>query len=63
MPEMGGAELAELLAVRRPDTPVVFVSGYASDVAVVGENAFVPKPVSSADVLRVVHAALATVSA
>jgi two-component system cell cycle sensor histidine kinase/response regulator CckA len=63
MPEMGGAELAELLAVRRPDTPVVFVSGYASDVAVVGENAFVPKPVSSADVLRVVHAALATVGA
>jgi CheY-like chemotaxis protein len=59
MPEMGGAELAERLGRTRPDTPVVFVSGYASDVAVLGESAFVPKPISSEQVLRVVESALA----
>jgi two-component system, cell cycle sensor histidine kinase and response regulator CckA len=30
MPEMGGAELARLLAERRPEMKVLFVSGYSS---------------------------------
>ncbi|HET7498904.1 MAG TPA: ATP-binding protein [Candidatus Eisenbacteria bacterium] len=31
MPEMGGRELAERIAVERPDLPILFVSGYTRD--------------------------------
>ena len=33
MPEMGGAELARLLAVQRPALPILFMSGYAHEAA------------------------------
>jgi PAS domain S-box-containing protein len=34
MPRMGGAELARLLSERRPDTRVLFMSGYTDDAVV-----------------------------
>jgi two-component system, cell cycle sensor histidine kinase and response regulator CckA len=37
MPQLGGLELAEFLATARPDTPVIFMTGY-SDYPIVTEN-------------------------
>src|SRR6266581_37555 len=37
MPQLGGPELAEFLATTRPDTPVIFMTGY-SDYPIVSEN-------------------------
>jgi two-component system, cell cycle sensor histidine kinase and response regulator CckA len=37
MPQLGGPELAEFLATARPDTPVIFMTGY-SDYPIVTEN-------------------------
>ena len=37
MPQLGGPELAEFLATARPDTPVIFMTGY-SDYPIISEN-------------------------
>jgi two-component system cell cycle sensor histidine kinase/response regulator CckA len=37
MPQLGGPELAEFLAAARPDTPIIFMTGY-SDYPIVSEN-------------------------
>jgi signal transduction histidine kinase len=37
MPQLGGPELAEFLATARPDTPIIFMTGY-SDYPIVTEN-------------------------
>jgi CheY-like chemotaxis protein len=50
MPELGGRELVLRLRAERPDTPVVFVSGYADQGAPVPigpHEAFVEKPFTS----------------
>jgi CheY-like chemotaxis protein len=50
MPELGGRELVVRLRAERPDTPVVFVSGYADQGAHVPSGpheAFVEKPFTS----------------
>jgi CheY-like chemotaxis protein len=53
MPEMGGDELARLLAAERPEMKVVFASGYAADVIakrgmLSPDAAFLPKPLTPA---------------
>ena len=63
MPEMHGPVLAERLVTRRPDLPVVFVSGY-SDVmpGTPGGGppaAFLPKPFTAAALIAAVEKALA----
>jgi two-component system cell cycle sensor histidine kinase/response regulator CckA len=37
MPQLGGPELAEFLATARPDTPIIFMTGY-SDYPIISEN-------------------------
>ncbi|MGK7313361.1 MAG: PAS domain S-box protein [Candidatus Longimicrobiales bacterium M2_2A_002] len=61
MPEMGGRELAEELQRRRPDLPVLFMSGY--DDAMVDEDGtgpdFLAKPFTPAKLAERVAAAMA----
>jgi PAS domain S-box-containing protein len=57
MPRLRGDELAERLAVRAPELPVLFVSGYDSGAApAVGR--LLPKPVAEQDLLRAVREVL-----
>ena len=61
MPSMGGVELAEHLRELVPDTPVLFVSGYAEDPRIhdmAGDVAFLPKPFTPPDLLRAVRRAI-----
>jgi two-component system cell cycle sensor histidine kinase/response regulator CckA len=56
MPNMGGRELAERISARRPDTKMIFLSGYTDDAVVrhgvlSADVAFLQKPFSS-DALR-----------
>jgi two-component system cell cycle sensor histidine kinase/response regulator CckA len=37
MPQLGGPELAAFVATARPDTPVIFMTGY-SDYPIISEN-------------------------
>ena len=60
MPGMGGPELAERLARRRPDIPVLFTSGYTDgEIARRGllgpEAAFVQKPFAPDAIVRIVR--------
>jgi PAS domain S-box-containing protein len=58
MPQMGGRELAEALVAQRPDTKIIFMSGYTDTFARTplrkGE-AFVQKPLRNADLMRMVR--------
>jgi two-component system cell cycle sensor histidine kinase/response regulator CckA len=61
MPSMGGVELAEAMRELTPETPVLFVSGYAEDPrlhTMAGEVPFLPKPFTPPDLLRAVRHAL-----
>ena len=61
MPAMSGVELAERMRDVAPDTPVLFVSGYAEDPRLprlVVEAPFLPKPFSAGDLLRAVRHAI-----
>jgi signal transduction histidine kinase/ActR/RegA family two-component response regulator len=61
MPAMGGVELAEQMHDVVPDTPVLFVSGYAEDPRIhkmSSEVPFLAKPFSPPDLLRAVRHAL-----
>ncbi len=60
MPGMSGPELAAALRLERPDTQVIFVSGYTDDAlarhGLTGEGAaFLPKPFTREEVLRKVR--------
>jgi signal transduction histidine kinase len=63
MPQMGGRELAERLSVVRPDTRILFVSGYTDDV-VLREGirnsgvAFLPKPFTAEALTQMVRGVL-----
>jgi CheY-like chemotaxis protein len=63
MPEMGGAELARRITERRPETKVLYVSGYTSDeilrrgITSVGPI-FVQKPFTAEDLMLQVRGAL-----
>ncbi|HEX6024217.1 MAG TPA: PAS domain-containing protein [Solirubrobacter sp.] len=62
MPGMSGVELAVAARERRPDLPVVFVSGYTGDTTVAGSDdpatAFLAKPFDGDDLLRAVRTTL-----
>jgi CheY-like chemotaxis protein len=64
MPEMSGLELARRLRERRPETRVLFMSGYVHEVAQFGEPilgrrpSFLAKPFRLADLLRQVRETL-----
>jgi two-component system cell cycle sensor histidine kinase/response regulator CckA len=62
MPGMSGVELAVAARERRPELPVVFVSGYTGDTTIAGSNdpatAFLAKPFDGDDLLRAVRGTL-----
>lgn len=63
MPCMGGRELAEQLSVLRPDTKVLYISGYTDDSIVhygvlTEENFFLQKPFTPIGLLHKVHEVL-----
>ena len=63
MPEMGGRELATILAADYPNVPVLYTSGYTGDQAVAEwiSNTgvpFLPKPYTPGELVRAVSAAL-----
>jgi signal transduction histidine kinase/ActR/RegA family two-component response regulator len=64
MPDMHGPALAERLTARRPDLPVVFVSGYSEAMAETGSGdgriAFLAKPFTAAGLIATVQAVLAS---
>lgn len=67
MPRMGGLEACRILRERRPDLPVLFVSGYSQDLVDRGagldtHTAFHPKPFTSEQLLATVSALLGRVA-
>jgi CheY-like chemotaxis protein len=63
MPRLGGQTLAERLRAERSNLRIVFLSGYSHDAvthhgALAAEAAFVQKPVSPEELMRVVRVAL-----
>jgi FixJ family two-component response regulator len=61
MPDVGGRELADALLAERPALPVVFMSGYAGEVASVTNGpaqAFVEKPFTADSLLQALEAVL-----
>jgi len=66
MPIMSGRELAERMAVLRPDTKILFMSGYTDDVVIRqgiqrGEIAFIQKPFNLSALARKVRETLSAV--
>lgn len=59
MPEMGGPELARQVAVRRPELPVLLMSGYAEGRLNANDSAtyFLPKPFTVESLLAAVRRA------
>jgi DNA-binding LytR/AlgR family response regulator len=65
MPRMRGTELAERLTSRRPDTGVLYMSGYA-DASALGDvdaAAIVPKPFTEETLAGLVRETLAALRA
>jgi response regulator RpfG family c-di-GMP phosphodiesterase len=65
MPEMSGREFGEQLGSARPETRVLFMSGYTDEDVLqrglVGEHqAFIQKPFAIEDITRKVHDVLRT---
>ncbi len=59
MPGLSGPELVERIRVRRPDLPVIYVSGYPGDgIPQDRSSRFLPKPFAPDDLLRRVHETL-----
>jgi two-component system cell cycle sensor histidine kinase/response regulator CckA len=56
MPRMGGHALSQRILERRPDLPIVYISGYVADwhpdAAAAGVRAFLRKPFAEEDLLR-----------
>jgi two-component system cell cycle sensor histidine kinase/response regulator CckA len=68
MPEMTGRRLADLLRQRRPDLPVLYMSGYSNGLLgstnVLDQDiAFIEKPFSRDDLVRKVHKVLSGAAA
>jgi two-component system cell cycle sensor histidine kinase/response regulator CckA len=65
MPEMSGREFGEQLVSARPDTRVLFMSGYTDEDVlqrglVGADQAFIQKPFAIEDITRKVHDVLRT---
>ena len=65
MPRMGGTELAQLLREKRPDLPVVYMSGYVGNVDGTREHFeegawFLQKPFTAFTLLRAVREVIDT---
>ena len=62
MPGMSGVELVVQARERRPELPVIFVSGYTGDATIAGSDdpmtAFLAKPFDGDDLLRAVRTTL-----
>jgi CheY-like chemotaxis protein len=63
MPDMGGVEACRRIRQSRPQTPVVFISGYSdqavtSDVVQAEKAVLLPKPFDADSLLRAVRTAL-----
>jgi two-component system, cell cycle sensor histidine kinase and response regulator CckA len=63
MPELNGPEVAEILREIRPDTRVLYMSGYTDEalvsrVALGRDTPFIQKPFSTDNLLRTVRAVL-----
>ena len=62
MPGMSGVELVVQARERRPELPVIFVSGYTGDATIAGSDdpmtAFLAKPFDGDDLLRAVRSTL-----
>ncbi len=58
MPYVGGSELASKLKMERQDLPMLFVSGYASDVQLGPMTALLQKPFVKADLLHAARSLL-----
>lgn len=63
MPGMNGRELADILTSVRPGTPVLYVSGYTEDAAVLqgltsDDRSLLPKPFTSLELARRVRTAI-----
>jgi DNA-binding NtrC family response regulator len=68
LPRQSGLDLLRALGERRPDLPVVIMTGYASAEAMArarecGASAFLPKPFDEAELLDATKGAMADVSA
>ena len=64
MPELGGRELGERLAVDYPGVPVIWMSGYPRDTAFgdtgpTGSQPFLQKPIPPDVLIRTVEGVLA----
>lgn len=58
MPEVGGRELARWFARQRPDTRVVFMTGYDHERQGKGDDVLLHKPFTAAELLRLVRRVL-----
>lgn len=62
MPELGGIELADLMQDLRPETPVVFMSGYPANaqknVELADDAVFIPKPINRDDLIQLIYSTL-----
>ena len=62
---MSGAELAHALRARRPDLPVVFMSGYTENALreAMANEIFIAKPFAKADMARALRRAIGAAAA
>src|SRR5205814_145190 len=59
MPEMGGLALAERIVERRPETPIVYMSGYTDEEPRAEGSTFLQKPFSAESLVKAVKEATA----
>jgi two-component system cell cycle sensor histidine kinase/response regulator CckA len=60
MPEMGGRALAERILERRPETPIIYMSGYTDEEPHAEAGTFLQKPFSAESLVQAVKDATAS---
>ena len=63
MPEMGGVELADMVASEHPETPILFMTGHSDEIVsgkgiLGGNREYIGKPFSQGEILKKVRAIL-----